>query len=124
MNGADRILPWLKTALDMAYQRHNVITSNLANIDTPGYQARDLEFGEYLVDELKRSAGSRSQSQGAAPPQVEDRFDGTPGHDGGTVDLETEMATMTSNRLFYETATEVTNRKVALLRYAIDEGGR
>ena len=34
--------------LDLAVARHGLITSNLANIDTPGYRARDINFRQEL----------------------------------------------------------------------------
>lgn len=115
----DKLLPWLEKALDLSYQRQSVLSGNLANVDTPGYTPRDIEFKEFLVSELE--AGP--EAEGTAPMATA-RPGAEPGLDGNRVDLDTEMARMTSNRVFYELATEMTSRRLGLLRYAIDEGGR
>jgi len=38
----------LGSALSLHHQRHQVLTENVANAETPGYRARDLEFGHVL----------------------------------------------------------------------------
>src|SRR3982751_4290087 len=50
------------TALDVRSRRSELIANNLANADTPGYQARDIDFRQAMA----RAAGD-SSSSGAAP---------------------------------------------------------
>ena len=116
---SDKMLPWLRTALDLSYRRSTLLGANVSNIDTPGYQPKDIAFEGYLERELKTHDPGSS-----TPPPIETRRNTEPGPDGNAVDLEEEMVQFTSNQLFYGLATEVMNRKLSLLRYSIDEGGR
>ncbi|MBR56499.1 MAG: flagellar basal body rod protein FlgB [Myxococcales bacterium] len=117
----DPLLPWLRSAMDLSYQRQGLLNTNLANADTPGYVPRDLEFNDYLTQMLQ------SQSEGmpaGAEPTVEDRPGPETGFDGNQVNLDDEMMKMAANKLLYELVSQVSHRKMALIRYAIDEGGR
>jgi flagellar basal-body rod protein FlgB len=114
----DRLTPWLEKAMDLSYRRNTVLTGNLANIDTPEYEPKDLEFQDRLKSELETSEMPN------AAPQIETRAEAEPRLDGNKVDLDGEVARITSNRLFYQLSTEVLTRRLARIRYAIDEGGR
>ncbi len=115
----DSMGQWLRTALDLAYQRHAVLASNLANLDTPGYVAEDLDFRSFLQDHLDSGA---PVSEGVLPEPG--ARPGALGMDGNRVDLETEMSQMAANQLFYQMGVQAAGKRLALMRYAIDEGGR
>ncbi len=115
----DNMLPWLRTALDLSYRRSTLLGANISNIDTPGYTPKDVNFETYLEKEL-----TAHEPGSSALPPTEARRNGEVGPDGNSVDLEEEMVQFTSNQLFYGLASEVLNRKLSLLRYSIDEGGR
>ncbi|MGF1510204.1 MAG: flagellar basal body rod protein FlgB [Myxococcota bacterium] len=117
----DAITPWLERALDLSAHRGALLSANLANVDTPGYTPSDLDFEAHLRDELRhRGHIGPSHTQ----PSGRLRFDTEPSLDGNRVDLDTEMTLAAANRTFYQLTTEVLNRNLGLLRYAIDEGGR
>jgi flagellar basal-body rod protein FlgB len=52
----------LSRFLDVDVARLKLITSNLANIDTPGYRTRDLDFGAELARAAARAAGDEGES--------------------------------------------------------------
>lgn len=114
-------IPWLERALDMSYRRHTVLAGNIANADTPEYAPRDVEFTEHLEAELH---GRNHLGPNPGLPRAEIRGGVEASLDGNTVDVEKEMVRMTSNRMFYELASEMMNRSLSGLRYAITEGGR
>lgn len=118
--GPDKLGPWLERALDLSTQRHRALSTNIANVDTPDYTPTDVEFSKYLSRELERPEGMPSLPN----PREYERHDVEPGMDGNRVDLDQEVVRMTSNRVFHELATEIVNRRLALLKYSIDEGGR
>lgn len=118
--GTDKLGPWLERALDLSSQRHRALSTNIANVDTPDYTPKDVEFSTFLARDLERPEGAPS----GPSPEEEYRRDVEPGIDGNRVDLDQEVVRMTSNRVFHELATEIVNRRLALLRYSIDEGGR
>ena len=118
--GPDKLGPWLERALDLSSTRHRALATNVANVDTPEYTPSDVEFSSVLARALETPEGVSSMRS----PEEKKRYDVAPSLDGNRVDLDQEVVRMTSNRVFYELATEVVNRRLALLRYSIDEGGR
>ena len=42
----------LSKAADYSWTRNEIITNNLANVDTPGYKRKDVTFESYLIQEL------------------------------------------------------------------------
>ena len=118
---SEKMIPWLNKGLDLSYNRHSVLSGNIANADTPGYQSRDVDFTEHLRLQLNSVDNFGPK---ASAPTPEFREDVPPSLNGNQVDLEIEMVEMTSNRMFYELTFEVISRNFNILRYAIDEGGR
>ncbi len=117
----DRLQPWFERALDLSSRRHELLAANVANVDTPDFVPRDLEFRDALRRELASDATAATATNLLA---AEERPLGRPRLDGGQVDLDQEVTRLASNRTFHELATEVMSRRIALMRYSIDEGGR
>lgn len=117
----EKTIPWLERALDMSYRRHTVLSSNIMNADTPDYAPRDVQFTDYLEAELH---GDRHLGPNPGLPSAELRGGAEARLDGNTVDIEKEMVEMTSNKMFYDLASEMISRNFSGLQYAIDEGGR
>ncbi len=116
----DQMLPWLQSTLNQAYRRHTVLTGNIANADTPEYIPRDIEFTNYLQRQLNEG----SMSQTSMEPEALPRPGAEIGLDGNRVDIEDEMMKMAANKLLYQLVATSMQKKMALIRYAIDEGGR
>ncbi len=121
----DETLWLLSQAIRATTLRHEVIARNLANIETPGFKAQDVEFQEVL-----RSALASRRDQGLAvetpwAPQAEIRLvrdtDGVPRQDGNTVDLEREMVKLTQNTLFHSALVQLLNAKLQILRMALQD---
>ena len=110
---------WLERALDLGAGRHRLISSNIQNVDTPGFIPSDLSFSDHL-----RHAARSGRLDDTLAPRTRRVTDVEPDLDGNRVDLDREVVHLTSNRLFLELATEVVGRRFNLMRYAIDEGGR
>ncbi len=100
-------------------ERQRVLAGNLANIDTPGYRAKDLEFTE----ELERAAAGE-QSRGTLTYETKEatRDDEVPDEDGNTVSLESQIARMDETTLRYKSLAELLSRRIGLLRYAAGDG--
>ena len=100
-------------------RRQQVIAGNLANLDTPGYRAKDLVFHEELSAQLEDGELRRSMRHSSETVTADDEV---PDQDGNTVSLETQIAKTTANTLRYEEITELLNRKIGLLKYAASDG--
>lgn len=118
----DHTYALLGKAMDVSARRHNLISGNLANMDTVGYEAKDLDFQKTLEVEM-------SQGQGGLDRTHEKHFPGRPGGALGTeiveeapVDLDREMSRLVENNIRYRSTVEMMMRKVATLRDAIGEG--
>ncbi|MBC8067050.1 MAG: flagellar biosynthesis protein FlgB [Deltaproteobacteria bacterium] len=97
-------------------ERARVIAGNLANIDTPGYRARELEFTE----ELEHAAGKSGTLSYETSESTRD--DEVPDEDGNTVSLEAQIARMDENTLRFRSLGELLSRRIGLLRYAAGDG--
>jgi flagellar basal-body rod protein FlgB len=119
--------------LDMQLQRQNVVTSNMANIKTPGYRARKLMFEDELQGALGLDArGKMSRTDQNHMPVVFDpdgfgpewkkAFKPRIVHGEDRVDLDKEMATMAKTNLHYSALTTVIRSKFEGLKQIITEG--
>lgn len=83
-------------ALGVQRQRLELIASNLANADTPGFQARDLDFRKLLA----QAGGDAAGVGAAAQPQY--RVPLQPSVDGNSVDVQIEQAQFADAALRYQ----------------------
>jgi flagellar basal-body rod protein FlgB len=100
-------------ALDLLSQRQKVLAANIANADTPGYQARDFDFSKALAE----ARGSQGAARAAAPLQW--RTPDQPSQDGNTVDLDRERAHFADNATRYEATLRFINHDAKTLLSAI-----
>ena len=107
--------------------RHNVLASNLANVDTPGFIPRDLappeepgpDFGHVL--RTHENHIDEPLDDTAPKERLFEDPDPNPAPDGNAVDLDREMAKIAANSLKFEAITTLINRKLAMLRYAASD---
>lgn len=113
----DHTIDGLARVLSLRQQQHEVLVSNLANIETPGYRARDLDFREALKDAF----AAREDADRAVPSArvVEDTT--APARaDGNTVDLDLQMARLSANAGAYTTLARLLGKEIEHLREAIE----
>lgn len=114
----DSVSSSLKTYLDLLTVRQKLVASNLANIDTPGYRTRDLDFQGELNAAIGRS-GSEDMSVGQTVAEVE----GLPvNNDGNNVNLDREAKLLADNAMRFELASTLLSGRFRNLRLAIKEG--
>ena len=122
-------------SLDFRTSRHDLLASNVANKDTPGYQAEDLVFRASLEKALQaeqpgplKQTDSRHFDGRNTPPlnEVEAQrilsASPYPDFDGNTVDLDREMAKIAENQLMYYATLMMLALKFRGLKSAIAEG--
>lgn len=132
-DGFDPVIGALNTSLNLRLLNQNVIASNIANADTPGYKAQRVEFETKLREVLDAGGASEAQklhakSKGVSEtdpvnPEIYDDPNGIESLDGNTVDRAQEMARMAENQILYDASVELLKKKLGMLRYAISEGG-
>jgi flagellar basal-body rod protein FlgB len=113
---ATGLLTLLGRALDLTAQRQTIVSQNVANIDTPGYHARDIDFRQ----ELARALAGDEQSSGA--PLVRE----VPGlierPDGNNVNIDRESLLMAQNQLQFQTEVALLRSELNRLQLAINGG--
>ncbi len=117
-------------ALDYHLQRHSVISSNVANVDTPGFRPQELlrsdDGGDGAPRALAATDGAHFRMSGGelSGLVVEASEDTTVsgGLDGNSVSLEREMSKLAANDLRYDGAVKIVIGKLAMLRYAANDG--
>lgn len=130
----------LEKDMNFRLQRQNLISSNLANINTGGYQAKDINFDEALKEVYKNgeaqegsSEMNMSRTDGMHLEMNDGRLAGdgdetfvvqAPGIDENGVDLDREMARMAENSVMYSASSTAIRKKLGMLKYAVQEGGR
>lgn len=108
------IVAALGRQLNRAVARQQVAASNLANIDTPGYRALDVQFADTLDATLK--------SSGPDTPVVTETQGVAARRDGNTVQVDREMLSLTRASGDFSAAQTALAAKFRLVRYAINEG--
>ncbi len=121
--GLDRITSLLTQFLDVHSRRAQIVASNLANADTPGFQAQELDFSAYL-QQATDEALTPGSTGGALEqtPQVVAQTNRVSGLDGNNVDAGQEMAALSNAGMNYLTGTTMLQSRIRTLRMAIREG--
>lgn len=130
---SDPLPQMLKKALDFQSMRHTIISSNIANVDTPGYKAVDIEFEKELRSAIgsedrlsmkpthpKHIGGREKDFEGIRPKIVSER--GVSRLDGNNVDIDKEMTKLAENQLMYSAVIRALTNKGELIKYVIDQG--
>ncbi|MDH4394422.1 MAG: flagellar basal body rod protein FlgB [Limnobacter sp.] len=137
--------------LQLRARRQEVLTSNIANVDTPNYKAVDFDFKSALANLGNKAAGSPSMNSSfnsttgqtglmqthaghigggavggsgkmSTAAMLEFRRNVNPAMDNNTVDIEKERAAFAENAVKYEAAIRSINGKISTLKSAMGQG--
>lgn len=116
----------LTKAADYSWTRNEIISNNLANVDTPGYKRKDVSFESYLMQELT-SGDSTSLRQRINDVDISnltstvytDYSELSYRLDGNNVDIDTENVEFASNQLYYQTVLDTINYQFDMLTAAM-----
>lgn len=123
-------------ALDYRSMRQDLISGNIANVDTPFYKPRDIDFESYLSEAMNEEFGrSRNMELQMAQtsckhlPPLEQKVQGgtiffRDGHmarnDGNSVDLDVETSEMGKNSVMYQALVSALKKHKGIFAYALD----
>jgi flagellar basal-body rod protein FlgB len=108
----------LSQLMDAAALRQQVVTHNLANLNTPGYQRLEATFEDQFQKALT-GAGDVSRAEGIKPKVVASR-DAVTRSDGNNVDLDREVGDLQRTALMFQTYTKLLEARLGMMRRAID----
>ena len=122
-------------ALALRELRTELLTTNIANADTPNYQARDFDFASVLRDsgvETPRLRRTSTLHQPATPGgslighslgvEAKYRVPMQPTLDGNTVEMDVEQAAFAENAIRYRASLSFLDSQIRGLRFAIKGG--
>jgi flagellar basal-body rod protein FlgB len=132
----DKTIDLAQKSLDLRSRRHEVLLSNIANADTPGYKAFDLMVEEALskeapkgdqvrlkcTDEGHLPCGGNGDASSIQPQRVALNGQVTLRGDGNTVDMDREMTSLSENQLQFRMASQILAKKFASLHNIIKGG--
>ena len=131
MSGVFSSVDPLRAALDYHLDRQNVLASNVAHIDTPGYRPHDLErieqsgFSAVMGVAMHRTNERHLIGGGVdALPNgrvFEDLSAGV-GNDGNYVSIDREAAKLAANQLRYDTVSAIVSAELRQLSFAANDG--
>lgn len=109
-------------ALSVRAFYHKLVSGNIANSQTPGYKAKNIDFRTEL-DKRATSTGRASQDN-KDYKVMENEAEGFVKLDGNTVELETETVRLTENQLMYQALVQLASKRFSMMKYVIGEGKR
>lgn len=128
----DKSVPAITKVMDLALKRNEAITSNIANAETPGYRAVDVDFG----GELERAFQSNPDTgikkthtrhmdleTNGTSRYVED-YSGATRADGNNVDLDIQMGKLVLNSGKFSSGASMIRKKLQMMRQAIRQAMR
>lgn len=113
------------TALSVRAKRAEILASNLANEDTPGYKARDIDFREVLssqkqaVNGLRTTDSGHISTVGVAGAALKYRIPTQMSADGNTVESQIEQAQFGENAVRYQASLNFLNGSLKGLMLAL-----
>lgn len=117
----------LKIGLDSAWLRNEVLSNNIANVDTANYKRSDVKFSNILENSINlkttRDKHINPMSSSASHSyEVYEDSNTNVRMDGNNVDIEYEMNELAKNTIWYNYLTQMVTKEIRLLDMAINGG--
>lgn len=103
------------TALDLISEKQRLLSTNLANMDTPNYIRKDISFEQYMGGAVSPLETKLSAKMGPSPVMMSSSFD-------SVVDPATELSEMQKNYILYTMATRRMTSIISEMRSAVNMG--
>jgi flagellar basal-body rod protein FlgB len=97
--------------MDLLSARQKLVASNIANIDTPGYKTKDIDFQFEFMSLAQGESPNVNEVQGL-----------TVKNDGNNVSIDRESRLLSENAMRFNLAANLIQKQVSLVRSAIQEG--
>ncbi|WP_312394493.1 flagellar basal body rod protein FlgB [Mixta calida] len=136
MDKLDKALYFQQEALSLLARRQDILASNIANADTPGYLARDIDFSQQLKQAVSQQR-SRTEpltlnlTAARHIPATATVFNQTdllyripdqPSADGNTVDMDRERVIFADNNIKYQTSLTILGSQIKGMMSVISQG--
>lgn len=124
MNVIDKVFGLAPHVLNIRAQRSEMIAANLANADTPGYKAVDIDFGQALArargehDGMMRTQNMHFEMNGLSADRAY-RMPSQPSMDGNTVETNREHAEFMDNAIRYQASVNFLDGRIKSMLLAL-----
>ena len=112
----------LERLLHQTAVRQRVLASNIANVDTPNYRAKDVTFDSVLGGEMRIAATDpkhlQPSSSGSGSGNVSNE-DSLMWADKNNVEMDQEVAKMTQNAMLFEAGVTLLKRRIQMFKSAL-----
>lgn len=133
MDKLDKELHFNREALNLRVQRQKVLANNIANADTPGFKARDIDFAKELQRATKGGAQGSSglkmattserhfkgSLSGMSSSSLKYRIPDQVSLDGNTVDMDRERSQFVDNNVRHEASLKMLSSSISRLKSAM-----
>lgn len=126
----DHTMNILERSLDYSALKNNVISNDIANVDTPNYKAKKVEFKSVLNEALTNQLETKRThpkhipfNNQRTPFQIVSNHQTMYNHNGNNVDIDKEMSELAKNQIYYRGLVDRINGKFSTLQTVI-RGGR
>ncbi|WIV10852.1 flagellar basal body rod protein FlgB [Proteiniborus sp. MB09-C3] len=133
INGIFNSVDFLKIALDGSILRHTAISDNIANVNTPGYKRKTVDFENLLKDELEKNklrlSTTNSRHIGGTSISnldlaIKEQNNIAVRRDGNSVNIDIEVAERAKNEIYHNAISRQLSRQFETINSVINEGGR
>lgn len=122
----DLTLSVISKSLGLLSARHEAIAGNIANVNTPGYRRRDIDFEGQLRKALEDAQVTGKKAKLRSVNSMEPRLLADNSfffrNDLGSVDIEVEMAAQAKTSLLYNMFARLAEKRLRMYRFVIMDG--
>lgn len=132
----DNALRFQQESLSLLNRRQNILASNIANADTPGYLARDIDFASTLNDAINKTSSIsgplslsltsgkhiKAQANNFSDAELLYRIPDQPAADGNTVDMDRERSNLADNTIRYQSSLTFVGMQIKNMMTVISQG--
>ena len=105
----------LANAMSVLQQNHQLLSHNIANVNTPGFKTRELEFKQFL-EQVESGTADRQMLEKLT---VDLKKGLRVRKDGNNVDLDSQVGELKKNSLLFQTYSHLLSSKMAMARRAM-----
>lgn len=110
----------MNKAIEASWQRQELLTNNVVNIDTPGYKRKDLNFEKVLTAEVNKSQNMHQVDVDKLYGEILSPYSNFSHRiDGSNVDIDWEMAEVAKNKIKYDALVTQTSRHLQRMKSVI-----
>ncbi|MEN6319141.1 MAG: flagellar basal body rod protein FlgB [Syntrophaceae bacterium] len=117
----DKAMNVLSSTMNFRSQRHELISSNIANIDTPEYTSKDLQFKGIIGEEMQKQLARTDKRHFSGQFANAGMISGEIVDSEERVNVDSAMASLAENHLMYNLSVELLSRKIKSIKTIFNE---